>query len=380
MLAYKGHIFFDGAGQCGCCVGDARVVSVDPTGTKKLRTAFNSMLAIKWRGMKALTRQVIVQQDLLTMGAKGLMQIANPTVQGGATKTQMFQRWYDYIAQTQVLQGDGSWMREYIRRGYEAGVAFAQAEVGNYVSKLAGDRQETIFQLAVVELQGIIEATSQQAVRAVAFGLLHGQRPNRIARAIADVIDKTGVTRSTALVELIVVKAFGEGTLDTYESAGVRRVGLLPETVLARRTTDARRRITPSGPAGTRSRGETPGLRTIQRIRKQERELEGAVPGGLVNVETAGDDRVCPVCEKISNRGPYRINKARQLIPAHPRCRCVFIPAKSTNDMVDVIRELPNGKFRLYSHTGKNLGTFNSREAAEKHEREVKMFKHMKGS
>jgi hypothetical protein len=32
--------------------------------------------------------------------------------------------------------------------------------------------------------------------------------------------------------------------------------------------------------------------------------------------------------------------------------------------------------YRLYSHTGKNLGTFGSKSAAEKHEREVQYFKH----
>ncbi|MES1213563.1 MAG: hypothetical protein ABUL64_03170 [Singulisphaera sp.] len=48
-----------------------------------------------------------------------------------------------------------------------------------------------------------------------------------------------------------------------------------------------------------------------------------------------------------------------------------------------MIRKLASGKFRLYSrtksaHTGKrrNLGTFNTRAAAEKHERAVQYFKH----
>jgi hypothetical protein len=48
-----------------------------------------------------------------------------------------------------------------------------------------------------------------------------------------------------------------------------------------------------------------------------------------------------------------------------------------------MIRKLKSGKFRLYSRkknprTGKrrNLGTFNSRSAAEKHERAVQYFKH----
>jgi hypothetical protein len=47
-----------------------------------------------------------------------------------------------------------------------------------------------------------------------------------------------------------------------------------------------------------------------------------------------------------------------------------------------MIRKLSSGKFRLYSRkrdpkTGKrrNLGTFNSRAAAEKHERAVQYFK-----
>jgi hypothetical protein len=47
-----------------------------------------------------------------------------------------------------------------------------------------------------------------------------------------------------------------------------------------------------------------------------------------------------------------------------------------------MIRKLKSGKFRLYARktdptTGKrrNLGTFDSRQGAEKHEREVQYFK-----
>jgi len=48
-----------------------------------------------------------------------------------------------------------------------------------------------------------------------------------------------------------------------------------------------------------------------------------------------------------------------------------------------MIRKLSSGKYRLYSRkqnpkTGKrkNLGTFGTREQAEKHERAVQFFKH----
>lgn len=43
----------------------------------------------------------------------------------------------------------------------------------------------------------------------------------------------------------------------------------------------------------------------------------------------------------------------------------------------EVIRQVGD-KYRLYSKKGKNLGTFDSKSAAEKHEREVQYFKHMK--
>ncbi len=52
-----------------------------------------------------------------------------------------------------------------------------------------------------------------------------------------------------------------------------------------------------------------------------------------------------------------------------------------------MIRKLKSGEFRLYSRkkdakTGrkKNLGTFSTREAAEKHERAVQFFKHGGGA
>jgi hypothetical protein len=50
-----------------------------------------------------------------------------------------------------------------------------------------------------------------------------------------------------------------------------------------------------------------------------------------------------------------------------------------------MIRKLKSGKYRLYStkkdpKTGKrkNLGTFDTREAAQKHERQVEFFKRKK--
>jgi hypothetical protein len=57
-------------------------------------------------------------------------------------------------------------------------------------------------------------------------------------------------------------------------------------------------------------------------------------------------------------------------------------PEVSCREAMAMIRKLPSGEYRLYSRkvnpkTGKrrNLGTFKSRAAAEKHERAVQYFK-----
>lgn len=50
-------------------------------------------------------------------------------------------------------------------------------------------------------------------------------------------------------------------------------------------------------------------------------------------------------------------------------------PNKMHESIDEHIVSIGGGKHRLLSHTGKNLGTFDSKEAAEKHEREVNYFK-----
>lgn len=47
---------------------------------------------------------------------------------------------------------------------------------------------------------------------------------------------------------------------------------------------------------------------------------------------------------------------------------------------VAFIRKLPNGKYRVLSEKGKNLGTYNSKEQAKKRLRQVEFFKHKKAN
>ena len=46
----------------------------------------------------------------------------------------------------------------------------------------------------------------------------------------------------------------------------------------------------------------------------------------LVDVLTMHDERVCQDCIDIENNNPYTIQEAENLLPVHPRCRCVYKP------------------------------------------------------
>jgi hypothetical protein len=77
--------------------------------------------------------------------------------------------------------------------------------------------------------------------------------------------------------------------------------------------------------------------------------------------------------------------RGARLTPARRRCSRCHLPGRrlagSAIEELPMIRKLSSGKYRLYSRKrdakGKrrNLGTFGSRAAAERHERAVQYFK-----
>jgi hypothetical protein len=336
MLKFHGHVFTDSA-TCKCCTGDKRVVLVDPTNTGKLRAKFRALMGQRWNQLRVLTQLMVNKQDILALKSGGLMQVHAPAITGAGSKIDVFQRWFDLALQNAVLQKDGSWMRPLLNAAYGAGTSFGQQQAKTQLTHtLSGHREEALQSLARVELQGIIEAVSQQSIRVVSNGLLTSERPMAIARKIMNIIETVGRNRSNAMIELLVVRAHAEASLDIYEAAGIKAIGLLPESraqakvitdaqaqpKATRKTKDAKR----TGPGSRSSRTEVPSRSTISRIRRAELNIARRL-GENVNVRTAGDDDVCPICEAISEEGPYSIMRARSLIPAHPHCRCVFVPA-----------------------------------------------------
>jgi hypothetical protein len=337
MLQYHGHTFRDSS-RCTCCaVGDERAtVVVDPTNTGKLRAKYRSTMRQHWNRLRELTKVMLNKQDLLALKSGGLMQVAAPALTGAGSKIDVFQRWFDLALSTAVLEKDGSFMRPFLTAAYVAGMRHGQTQAKTQLTyPSAGHRESALQSLARVELEGIMEAVSQAGVRAVAQGLLTNARPLAITRQVLGVIEKVGVRRTNAMIELLVVRAHAEASLDIYETAGIRAVGLVPESPAQPRASHAKTQSTAKNKTkgedaafkGPGSRTSDPSARTIRRIRAAELRIARAL-GENVNVRTAGDNDVCIVCEAIAENGPYTINEARSLVPAHPHCRCVFVPAE----------------------------------------------------
>jgi hypothetical protein len=251
---------------------------------------------------------------------------------GGATKVQVFQSVVDDALRNTFLGADGSYIRPYIDKAYAKGVKFANRKAKAIGQMFGSDNEreriDTLSSMTYVEMQGIAEAVSQQIVRLAADGILTKKPPNKMLKAMYMRLEKVGVSRIKALADFTVTRVFNEAALDVYENAGFSSVGLIPErkkgqkAIDAATFRDARRRG--SGAGSRISRTQVPSRTTVERIRKQQEAVEAL---GKVNIVTAGDDDVCPTCERLAAAGPYSINAGRSLIPAHPYCRCVFVPA-----------------------------------------------------
>lgn len=274
----------------------------DPTRTLDLRKAFIRTIERRWRNVARLVTQALVQQDVFGLGGANVQAIHFISMSSGRVNS--FQSWMDTVLADVVLGlNREQWIGDFVTEAYRRGWKNASLQLGRDLP-INEDRASIITKLTISELQGVNEAFSQRAVRAFSDGLLSHLPPATIARTIRQAIDSIGIVRSRATVQTVIVRANGEAALDAFQLAGVQKVGVLPETV----------------PSPGRQHAIRDAARKSRASKRRKR------PRQLVEVLTAGDDLVCPICEDIAADNPYTIQEARGLIPAHPNCRCAFVP------------------------------------------------------
>lgn len=272
--------------------------SADPTNTKTIRDKYSAEVYRRFRAVKGQVREAIQRNDAFNVQeSRTRLAPRNFDSEGE------FDSWLDATLTDEVLQSMSEtrvergehWTGTYVEAAYRRGVKDAGTsltQLGVVAADQLTDAEQMRFANVPVhsdairslwrrqfsELDGITDAAAQQVRRELADGLIDGVGSEALARRLNDRIDKIGMTRARVMARTETIRAHNEAALARYERQGVDEV-----------TT-------------------------------------------VVEFQTAEDDRVCEQCRDLSqsggpnNDGTWPVDEAHGVIPAHPRCRCTFIP------------------------------------------------------
>jgi SPP1 gp7 family putative phage head morphogenesis protein len=295
-------------------------IARDPTHTTGLRNLFVSDVDRRFNELISVIKTTVDTNDCF-----GLKQIQTHQVTPAGWQAFNYRLSQEKVAkfmewlQTQVNSGilnvkeyeqigtaiNLAWTNKYILDSYKRGVIRARYELqkaGYNVPSIEStggvemaialpihlDRIGLLYTRTYTDLKGITEVMDTQISRILAQGIADGDSPILLARKMVSVINGQGL-----------------GDLGITDSLG--------------------RVISAKVRAETLARTEIIRAHHIATI--QEYRNWGAL-GIIVKAEvvTAGDDKVCPVCDALAKGGPYTLDEAEKLIPAHGNCRCCSIP------------------------------------------------------
>ncbi len=276
---------------------------LDPTRTTALRRKFEQLLRGKFNKLKQQIRELLIDDDAFGL-TRNAAQNKRFEFQTTSAQVDAFEGWIKERIDRGVLDGktratasQGYWAA-FQEDAYNRGAGRAFDDVRK-PALLAGDRESVsdffngtkseflrqsfahpvrVEKLKVLagrvftDLKGITEATSAQLSRQLTDGLARGENPHTIAKELTDTIDTISARRATVLARTEIIRAHAEAQLDTFEQLGVTELGVMAEW------------------------------------------------------STAGDERVCPLCQPLEGV-VLKVQEARGLIPRHPQCRCAYIPA-----------------------------------------------------
>lgn len=268
----------------------------DPTRSAGLRKTGRSLANQRVFALHKTLRQTLQEHDLL-----GLKQRETPYPQWIEPPARKLERSESVLRTlvSQALASPPNWLYLTIMAAVQKGVTQAGEELKAAVEQLDIRPLGELHAVAAgVEIQGISAETQRRVLRAMGTALQLEQTPTELMREVRQSLEKVTRARLILLVNTAIVRALNAGKLFAYRENGVKKVGIEPEWL--------------------------PRIMAHRDHRLHHGVIKDA---DLVNVLTAGDDDVCDECEDIAASGPYEIDEAQDMIPAHLNCRCAFTPA-----------------------------------------------------
>lgn len=277
---------------------NAAASRADPTRTSLLRQRMAAEMLRRLRALMAEVRQLVDKEDAFGLKErKPLSFNAEPRrfqFRTAPDKVIAFREWLDMQIHAKVLtapNGQTAWTAKYVESAYKKGLVRAYTDTTRgkqgkslpfyqgtqseflrsaFAQPTSVEKMQLLYARVFEDLKGVTQTMSTQMSRVLTDGLANGWAPRRIARVMSDVVGTT-MKRSALIARTEVVRAHAEGQLQAFEALG--------EDVQV-----------------------------------------------LAEWSTAGDDRVCALCEGLEGQ-VLTVEQAKGLIPRHPNCRCTWIPA-----------------------------------------------------
>lgn len=258
----------------------------DPTQTKPVRDRYVREVVQRFGRIKKAVRRYVVEENRL--GAVKVGQVAAlqeeeepcgvlppampEAVAAGAyvyeqsaQRTEDFMIWLDEQVKSEVLTytrqynfisyGHKNWQDVYVYSAYHRGIQQALTdlkgagavlpELGSAASIMMqpfhADRVALLYTRSFNGMKGITEAMKAQMAEVLARGMAEGQHPWRIARMLADRVDKIGITRAKLIARTEIGRAHRQATLNEYAALE----GIIGEEILIQWWTALDERVRP---------------------------------------------------------------------------------------------------------------------------------------
>lgn len=269
---------------CGCGGHLHANAQTDPTRTKTLRNTFARDVRKRFTVLESRIAAAL-SEDVFGFGAPAVL--ADYRNRPPGDRLEAFSDWLEEQEEETVLERSRApfglvlWTSLYIDAAYKAGLRHAVSAVrriGVPVGEQAvsapvhaaalGNLQNRAF----LEVQGAVSALNQRLVRLASQNMLTGGSTASLVAEMKTAVRDVMRRRAILTAHTEVVRAHHIATMETYRVAGIEEVE------------------------------------------------------ALVEFNTAGDARVCPICAGL-NGNTYTLDEAWSLLPVHPLCRCVMLPA-----------------------------------------------------
>jgi SPP1 gp7 family putative phage head morphogenesis protein len=131
------------------------------------------------------------------------------------------------IIQRRILDPASSMAVEEVSSAYRAGGTRADQFLGIGVTARIGNMPTDKTALYVLQsrsltgLKGITDEMSKQVMSEITDGMLRGDSPRDVARAISDRVDAIGINRARSIARTETMKAYNVGATNRYKQRGV---------------------------------------------------------------------------------------------------------------------------------------------------------------